>query len=71
MLGRLPNMINITDIKLTTIANISSMVLKVKYAVKRDTNIPGIFRWESHGAITKCNRWKMIRGSVLSLFDLS
>lgn len=47
------------------------MALKVKYAVKRDTNVPGILRWENHGAITKCNRWKLIRSSVLSLFNFS
>ena len=57
------------------------MALKVQNTVKRDTNVPGILRWNNHRAIIKYNWWElqlvglnwdlMIKSSVLSLFNLN
>ena len=39
-----PNTINIANAKVTGLANIfSDMVLKVKYAIEGDTNVPGVY----------------------------
>ena len=64
-----PNTINITNIKVAGLANISDMALKVQYAVECDTNVPGVLRWENHGTIIKCNRREVQSRSKLRSND--
>ena len=54
-----PNAINITYIKMASLANISDMALKVQCAVECDTNVPGILSWKNHRTMNKYNRRKL------------
>lgn len=50
---KFPNTINITNIKISGVENICNMALKVQYIVERDTNVPGVIRWNNHRATIK------------------
>ena len=49
---------NITNTKITRLANVSNIALKVHYTVKQNTNVPGILRCKNYGAIIKYNSGK-------------
>ena len=68
MLGRykFSNTIDITNIKITGLANISNIALKVQCTVKCDTKVPGILRWKNHGGNCRVDlNWDpMIKSTV-------
>ena len=52
------NATNITNTKITRLANVSHIALKAHYTVIHNTNVPGILRCKNYGAIIKYNSGK-------------